>query len=148
MKHTLESDKLYMELNVNVFETDINYSSNTILNIIIKCDEFSAQTSMDIDIKEFAVFAEKIYIMYKNLSGTAVVKEPYGNEQFIEFSCDKMGHILIKGFLCNLFDACSYELSFEKIIDQTAIENFTKSFSNFRVKLTTRTLFYFSSYNI
>ena len=134
MKHTLESDKLYMELNVNVFESDINYSSNTILDIFIKCNEFSAQTSMDIDIKEFAVFAEKIYIMYKNLSGTAVVKEPYGNEQFIEFSCDKMGHILIKGFLCNLVDACSYKLNFEKIIDQTAIENFTKSFKEIYIK--------------
>ena len=62
MKHILESDKLYMELNVNVFESDINYSSNTILDIFIKCNEFSAQTSMDIDIKEFAVFVEKIYI--------------------------------------------------------------------------------------
>ncbi len=128
MKHTLESNKLYMELDVNVFESDINYSSNTILNIIVKSNEFSAQTSMDIDIKEFAVFAEKIYIMYKNLSGTAIVKEPYGNEQFIEFSCDKMGHILIKGFLCNLIDTCSYKLNFEKIIDQTDIENFAKSF--------------------
>ena len=34
MKHTLESDKLYMEFNVNVFESDINYSSNTILDIL------------------------------------------------------------------------------------------------------------------
>ena len=128
MKHTLESDKLYMELNVNVFESDINYSSNTILDIIIRCNEFSAQTAMDIDIKEFAVLAEKICAMYEKLNGTALIKEPYGNEQFIEFSCDKTGHIIIKGFLCNLNDSCSYKLNFEKTIDQTDIENFIKSF--------------------
>ena len=117
-----------MEFDINVFETDINYSSNTIMHITFKCNEFSAQTSMDIDIKQFAIFAEKIYIMYENLCGTTVFKEPYGNEQFIEFSCDKTGHIVIKGFLCNLSDTCSYKLNFEKTIDQTDIENFIKSF--------------------
>ena len=30
MKHILEADKLHMELDVNIFETDIKYSSNTV----------------------------------------------------------------------------------------------------------------------
>jgi len=128
VKHILEANKLHMELDMNIFETDIKYSSNTIMSTTLKCNEFSAQTSMDIDIKEFAVFAEKIFAMYEKLNGTALIKEPYGNEQFIEFSCDKTGHIIIKGFLCNLNDSCSYKLNFEKTIDQTDIENFIKSF--------------------
>ena len=60
MKHILETDKLHMELDMNIFYTDIKYSSNTVMYIAFKCDEFSAQISMDIDIKEFAVFSEKI----------------------------------------------------------------------------------------
>lgn len=129
MKHIVESHRLYVELDVNVFESDISYSSNTILNIMVKCNEFSAQASMDIDIKEFAMFARKIQTMYKELNGTALIKEPYGNEQFIKITCDKTGHIVINGFLCNMIDSSSYKLSFEKTIDQTDIDSFTKSFS-------------------
>ena len=128
MKHILEANNLHLELNMNIFEKDIKYSSNAIMSMTFKCNEFSAQTSMDIDIKEFAVFVEKICAMYEKLNGTALIKEPYGNEQFIEFSCNKTGCIVIKGFLCNLNDTSSYKLNFEKTIDQTYIENFIKSF--------------------
>lgn len=39
----------------------------------------------------------------------------------------RRGHIVIKGFVSNLKDTCSYKLNFEKEIDQTYIEEFTKS---------------------
>ena len=100
MKHIIESNGFYLELEPEVFESDVIYPVNTSLIASLKGELFQASTSMDIDIKQFAKFIDDISELYRTLSDLAVIKEPYGS-QFIEFSCDKKGHIIIKGkFVC------------------------------------------------
>jgi hypothetical protein len=79
---------------------------------------------MDIDIKKFAEFSNKLMTVYRDLEGEAEIKEPYGYERFITFSADRTGHIVVKGYLCDA--SRSNELRFETVFDQTYLKAFTE----------------------
>ena len=126
MKHILEANKLHMELDMNIFETDIKYSSNTIMSTTLKCNEFSAQTSMDIDIKEFAVFAEKIFAMYEKLNGAE-------KQMFAQESYDKLPKELKEKKSAREISQMS-ELDISKYID-SALERYFKAREKKSVKI-------------
>ena len=73
----IKSEGLYICFQLKVFESDVAYSSNTILTISVISDNFSANTDMDIDIKSFVVFADALSSLYTTLNGTAIIQEPY-----------------------------------------------------------------------
>ena len=117
-------------LTLNVFESDIKYPSNTIMTVCVESDGFSANTDMDIDIKQFVVFVDNLATLYSMLNGKAVIKEPYGEEQFLEFSGNRTGHICIRGRLCsNGRNGFIQELIFENCIDQTFLPKFIRELS-------------------
>ena len=88
-EHILKTENFRLSINLNIFESDIKNPSNTIMTVSVTNGGFSAKTDMDIDIKEFAAFANKLSVIYDSLDGTATIKEPYGHKKFISFSADK-----------------------------------------------------------
>ena len=88
MEHLIKSANFDIRLQLKVFEADIEYSSNTILTISVNSDGFCANTDMDIDIKQFVAFVDALSSLYSSLTGSAVIQEPYGEQQFIEFCKD------------------------------------------------------------
>ena len=130
MEYSIKSAGFDICFLLKVFETDIAYSSNTILTISVNSDGFCANTDMDIDIKEFVAFVDSLSSLYKTLNGTALIQEPYGERQFVEFSADRSGHIRIRGELSsNGRNGFVQKLNFENCIDQTYLPDFIKNLS-------------------
>ena len=130
MEYSIKSADFDICFLLKVFETDIAYTSNTILTISVNSDGFCANTDMDIDIKEFVAFVDSLSSLYKTLNGTALIQEPYGERQFVEFSADRFGHIRIRGELSsNGRNGFVQKLNFENCIDQTYLPDFIKNLS-------------------
>ncbi|MBQ6889549.1 MAG: hypothetical protein IJN53_00770 [Oscillospiraceae bacterium] len=82
---------------------------------------------MDIDIKAFAEFVDALSALYETLNGAAIIREPYGYRQFIEFTTDGAGHIGISGEICaNIQGGFFQKLAFENTVDQTYLPDFIK----------------------
>ena len=134
----LESESFSLSLDFQVFESDISYPSNTILTVSVSSAGFSASTTMDIDIKDIPTFCNELQNLYDSLKGEAKIQEPYGNQQYILFSGDKKGYILVSGMLnSNGANGFWQELKFENCIDQTFLPKFLRkmaAFSNQYIK--------------
>lgn len=135
MEHFLKSENFDIRLQLKVFEADIAYSSNTILTISINSDGFCASTDMDIDIKQFVAFVDALSALYSSLTGSAVIREPYGEQQYIEFCADRSGHIDVRGELSsNGRKGFAQKLAFENCIDQTYLPGFINSLTLYCAK--------------
>ncbi len=102
---------------------------NTLVDVAVYSDGFSANAVMDTDIKEFAVFSEELLSVYRNLKGTAKLKEPYG-DGYIIFSARKDGYIGVNGKLLKQGGEFSQELIFENTFDQTYLRDFAEKLSD------------------
>lgn len=133
MEYKLESNTFSLVLNPNIYYSDIQIPANTSLKITLKSSGFCAQTSMDIDIKEFKVFISEIEKLYNTLKGNAEMTEPYG-KQHIKFSADRTGHIYVTGMLSsNGSDGYFQSLEFENSFDQTYLKSFVYSLKEFSI---------------
>ena len=121
MSFTLRTDSFCISLNLKIFESDIQYPSNTIMDVEVESEGFSGKASMDIDVKEFAKFAANLYDIYDRLTGEARIAEPYGEQMYISFKGDGRGHIHVNGMLCNIGNI----LKFENVFDQTYLQDFS-----------------------
>lgn len=132
MAYSINSGDFDICFRLKVFETDIQYPSNTILTISVNSDGFCANTDMDIDIKEFVAFVDALSSLYITLNGVAIIQEPYGERQFVEFCADRSGHISIRGELSsNGRNGFVQKLTFKNCIDQTYLLDFIKKLSLF-----------------
>lgn len=69
------------------------------------------------------------------LKGSTKIQEAYG-KQYILFSGDGLGHIIISGFLDSQGATGFWqELKFENCIDQTYFSSFLKGLTNFTAQL-------------
>jgi len=125
LKHTLIHDTLSIAIDLEIFEKDITYQTNTIMNICVESCGFCGKAIMDIDVKEFAKFSVQLSEIYTTLTGKAKIQEPFGQKQFLEFTGDGMGHIAVCGFICGESCFCQ-KLHFENMIDQTNSKDFAK----------------------
>ena len=132
MQYSIKSPNFDICFQPKVFEADIAYSSNTILSVFVRSGDFCGKTDMDIDIKAFAEFVDALSALYDTLNGTAIIREPYGYRQFIEFTADRSGHIGISGEICaNSQGGFLQKLAFENTVDQTYFPDFIKNLSLF-----------------
>ena len=116
----LENDSFRLSLIFNVYESDILYSTNTILSVAVTSAQFSASATMDIDIKDIQDFCNNFKHIYDCFAGNAKIQGPYGDKQYILFSSDKYGHVTVSGYLnSNGVNNFWLELKFENSIDQT-----------------------------
>ncbi len=126
MVHRLETESLTLEIELSIYENDIRFPENTVMDIYINSDNFSARTYMDIDIKQFSEFSIKLYEIYRSLNGSAVIEEPYG-KSFVKFEALKTGHIKIEGVLdSKLKNGFAQKIFFENEFDQTFLKNFSE----------------------
>lgn len=128
---SIETSQFKIKLQIKVFDSDLNYLSNTIMTVAVDSDGFSAVADMDVDIKQLIAFADDLTKLYNTLKGVAKIQEPYGMQQFIEFSGDGIGHIYISGKL-NSFgqNGSAQELKFENSVDQTCLPKFISNLSD------------------
>ncbi|WP_419727205.1 WapI family immunity protein [Terrisporobacter petrolearius] len=135
MKHRLSTENFTIEIEINIFEQEIDYPINSTLNIYVESDKFGARTTMDIDIKEFAVFVCNLKHLYDFLDGSARLEEAYSIYNYIEFWGTGNGHIVVKGCLNNhCRNGFEQELSFENEFDQTYLKIFVKELYQFYKK--------------
>ena len=127
----IDTSQFKIKLQMNVFEADVAYPSNTIMTVAVDSDGFSAVAVMDVDIKQLIRFTDDLTELYNTLKGVAKIQEPYDMQQFIEFSGDGKGHIYISGKL-NSFgqNGSAQELKFENSIDQTSLPKFISNLSD------------------
>ena len=85
MKHIIETENFFVCIEPEIFETDINLPTNTILKIDVRSDGFTASTTMDIDIKDLAKLGKDLCQIYETLQGNARLEEPYGQHMYMSF---------------------------------------------------------------
>lgn len=125
MKHRLSTEDFTVEIEIDINEEEFDYPINSTLDIYVESDKFGARTTMDIDIKEFAIFVCNLKHLYDFLQGSARIEQPYSIYNYIEFSAKRDGHILVKGCLNNHYrNGFEQELSFENEFDQTYLKRF------------------------
>ena len=123
--HKLDTDQFQLEFQTKLFESDMAYPVNTTLTVNVRSFDFSATTTMDMDIRKLADFAKSLLELYQTLSGRAQLEEPYGKHSYIEFSGKTDGHIKVKGKLYSDHPyGSSQELYFENEFDQTYLRDF------------------------
>ena len=129
-KYILKANDFVLEIELAVFEEDIDIPINSMLNVKIYSDNFSAATTMDMDIRAFRIFAEELFNVYTSLQGCAELKEPYGNS-FIIFKAMTNGHIHVNGVVYNhCISGHEQELRFENEFDQTYLREFVNEIDN------------------
>lgn len=132
MEHILMDENFALKITPKVFEADIIYPSNTIMEVEIKSNSYSVRTTMDVDAKKLAEFADSLCEIYESLIGEARIEEPYGKQMFISFTGDGKGHIGIEGYLA---DDC-FSLEFSDSTNQTYLKEFCyglkKTYSKYR----------------
>lgn len=122
--YRLKTNNFTLEIELKILDKDVNIPTNSILNIKINSDNFSATTTMDIGIKMFQKFARELSDVYTSLKGCAKLKETYGNN-FIMFKAISNGHIYVNGIVNNLCrNGYEQELKFENEFDQTYLKEF------------------------
>ena len=125
MEHQVKSDHFSLRIKLRIFQENICLLSNTIMEVQVVSDGFSANTTMDIDIKEFGKFALDLSHVYETLSGEARIEEPYGRQMYLRFIGNGRGHIAIDGYLQKENRIGNEQiLKFENEIDQTSLRDF------------------------
>lgn len=124
--HKLDTSVFVLELYPEIFESDIGYCANTTLYISVKSGDFSCKTTMDIDIKHFAIFTKELFDLYESLSGEAKLKEEYYGIGYFQFTATNCGYIKVSGKLRDQCISSNQELIFENEFDQTYLRDFAK----------------------
>ena len=128
--YVLKTNDFTLEIELMVFDNDISIPLNSMLNIKIDSNNFSAVTTMDIDIRTFRIFAKELFNVYTSLQGCAELKEPYGNN-FIIFKAMSNGHIHVNGIVNNhCRNGHEQELKFENEFDQTYLKEYVNEINS------------------
>ena len=118
-KYILKAGDFVLEMELAVFEEDMDVPINSMLHIKIHSDHFSAATTMDMDIRTFRVFAEALSNVYTSLEG-------YGNS-FMIFKAMANGHIHVNGVVySHCISGHEQELRFENEFDQSYLREFVR----------------------
>ena len=93
--YRLESENFLLEFNPTVYENDLSFIVNTSLGIKVFSYGFSADSVMDIDVRDLAGFSISLNRLYETLKGSARLEDPYGVHSYIEFIACSGGHIKV-----------------------------------------------------
>ena len=123
-QYRLEGEHFLLTLEVKVFESDVRYSSNTLMTVTVDSFGFCGSSIFDIDVKQFGRFVRELGQIYQTLSGAAEIREPWG-EQFLAFEGNGRGHISVEGLVCPAgLHGFTQQLRFENMVDQTCLREF------------------------
>jgi hypothetical protein len=117
------------------YKNDISIDAvpNGTIGIIIKTDKYAAKSYLDLYHKDFVAFFNNIVSLWKSLKpGNAIIKEPYGYEQYVEFVSEN-GKFTIKGKLVDQ-DYMNFKMEFSEIVDQSYMNDFIKEIGKFELE--------------
>ncbi len=121
----MKAANFMLSMSPDIFESDLSYPSNTIMKVMVESGGFSANATMDIDVRELARFAFDLTKIYETLSGEARIEEPYGMHMYILFVGNGRVHIAVKGYFHKGNRVGNEQvLEFENDIDQTCLKEF------------------------
>lgn len=126
MKHILRTEKVELTLEMQIFESDLAYPTNTRMDVTVSSSGFSGTARMDIDAKQLGRFAQDMVTLYRTLDGEAKIQEPYGYQMFLRFSGNGRRQIFAEGFLKSDYEGNTQELKFETCFDQTYLGAFSQ----------------------
>ncbi|MCD4826924.1 MAG: hypothetical protein K8Q99_04020 [Acholeplasmataceae bacterium] len=121
-----------MFCDIGFYEKDINMDApiSGTIRVSIKSDKYAAKSYLDLYHKDFIRFLNDIVNLWKSLkTGKAIIKEPYGYEQFVEFISGN-GKFTIKGKLVDQ-DFQKFKIEFEEVVDQSDMNDFIKDIGKF-----------------
>lgn len=127
MKYKLDAVDFKLELSLKIWDDIFPCPNDSLLKIYVFSNHFSAETEIDIGVKDFVEFAVKLKYMYDNLKGEAKITEAYSDRNFINFSVDKRGYFRITGRLYGMKEFCTQKIEFENDVEQTYIRDFAYS---------------------
>jgi len=116
------------------YKNDISIDAvpNGTIRILIKTDKYAAKSFLDINHKDFVAFFNNIVGLWKSLKpGNAIIKEPYGYEQYVEFVSEN-GKFTIKGKLVDQ-DYMNFKMEFSEVVDQSYMNDFIKEIGQFEL---------------
>ncbi len=115
---TNSEDKILKMNNIECLEDNSAYK----MNLDIYSRGFSVKKNFYIELFQINKFIKEIEKINKDLKGLATMKPIY-EDDYIEFICDKGGHINVKGKIFE-HSAIPQHLEFEFITDQTCLPDF------------------------
>ncbi|HAX01989.1 MAG: hypothetical protein A2Y45_02600 [Tenericutes bacterium GWC2_34_14] len=103
------------------------------VSVSVKTDKYAAKSSLDLYHKDFVKFFNDLIELWKSLkSGTVIIKEPYGYQQYIEIESSN-GKFIIKGRLVDV-ESRSFKIDFEQGLDQNYMIDFIQSIQQFDIE--------------
>lgn len=122
---TLQAAEFTLSLEPFFFSEDAGAPVDTILRIRVWSSGFAAESSMDVGMGALSRLADSLEQLYRALAGEAVLEEPYGAHQYIRFSAQRGGHLLVQGYLSRSVPGLpEQELRFANRLDQTYLRPF------------------------
>lgn len=119
-QYCLTGESFLLALQLQVFESDVQYPSNTLMTVTVESGGFKGSCVFDIDVKRFGCFVRELAQIYQTLRGKTEIREPFGYRQFLSFEGNGRGHIFIEGDM----KSESHRLTFENVVDQTCLQEF------------------------
>ena len=109
------------ELKIDVAESICTEEQFAYIDVCVEADHFCISEQLKVYADDVEPFFYQFTDMYTSLEGCAYIEEPYGNQMYIEFVCDKKGHIAIEGSLHKNSGTNTFIVYFTGKADQSAI---------------------------
>ena len=98
--------------------------------MFVRCHGFSAERPFYFSERSFAAALKALRRMDEQLQGEARLDEDYEHDQFLQFTVDSRGHVLVSGQLVLLSEHTN-RLSFAFQTDQTCLAPLIRSLDSF-----------------
>ncbi len=119
--YRIESESFALEL-IPVVEGD-----EVSVTVKVRSDKFSAECTIDAFAGQIMIFAKDMLALYESLEGSARLEQDWSPNNYIQFSAQQHGHILVEGRLKSEARSGNVqEFSFKHVIDQSYIEGVAK----------------------
>jgi hypothetical protein len=125
--HLIETELFQLELTVMLIDRRISAPENTLVNIKVFSDNFSADGSIHIDYKTVGLFASQLKHIYDTRRGTASISGVRDSRNYIEFRASSDQRIYVKGTLeAKGNSGFTQELNFENGFERESFVSFVK----------------------
>jgi RecB family endonuclease NucS len=123
--HLIETELFQLEMNVMLIDQRISAPANTLVNIKVFSDNFSADGAIHIDYKTMGQFSRQLHHIFETQRGTASISGVRDSKNYIEFQASTDGRIRVRGTLVAKGNSgFTQELNFENGFDRSKFETF------------------------
>ena len=129
--HLIETELFQIEMNVMLIDQRISAPANTMVNIKVFSDNFSADGAIHIDYKTMGQFSRQLRHIYEAQRGTASISGIRDSKNYIEFQASTDGRIRVRGTLVAKGNSgFTQELDFENGFERAKFAAFVDDMNN------------------